>query len=1774
MAEIKNNFLRSKMNKDLDDRLIPNGEYRDAQNISVGKSEEDDIGALEIILGNSEITATNLATAPISAASMKVIGYVTNENKSTVYVFATNYEDTNGPEYTTQPIFIGSDKRCIIYSWNLTEPTAINIILDSTFLNFSITNPIQSSIIEDLLFFTDNRNQPRKINITKPLGYYTNESQISVAKFSPYEPISLIEKVKTTAISNGPSTFNYTDTASQGITGGVEFRGDNNTLPAAYAWAEFGAGQIKVTKTSDGSSIADSGADALLSNYTVTTYGPGTWNTYTFPINVTTTVGLELTFTCPPLLNQIVVTDVTGIKVGMQLVSTDSTGANQKIVGSDFVYVTAIDTTTNIVTILSYTPLWVGVTVLADDILYFLSSSMSDKSWDSTWPGDPDYLEDKFVRFSYRFQFDDGEYSLMAPFTQIAYVPKQDGYFFGSGESEAGLNDATAADENATYRSTVVEFMENSVNNVELYIPLPEIFPATGVTTRYKIKNLEVLYKESDALIVKILDTLTVGDVLTSSINNICTYDYQSRKPYKTLTEEQTVRVYDKVPVRALVQETAGSRIIYGNYTDRYTPPNNLQYEVKVTDKSATSLFNNWKEYPNHTLKENRTYQVGFVLADKYGRQSPVILSPVSNQKTSTYSGSTIYSPYKSSTSNIKNWFGDALQLTITEKIEGGTTGEISQPNFLTGTPGLYAIRTGDGNGFNTFNATSPSFNATFTEYTFILTFPVGTTPPTLPAIGTYLRGKYVDFVKVIATTLTGTPVSGTSYTITADGAINTDIYEATEPASPDLKYAYTLNETGWYSYKIVIKQTEQDYYNVYLPGILDGYPNQITTVPSPNPGNISIPPPFPTDEDGKTANIILLNDNINKIPRDLSEVGPDQKQFRSSVQLFGRVENSITTTTGIRSNAPTPVVASTALEISVANSAIQANWIVTGTGVINTTWILSVTSPTEFVLSQNATIEDGTVLTFTEADAPVSGYHNVLTFNKQYFPGITTATAINISTADDSNMTPNTLEENSGQKNLYQIDTNPLIARLSTPTSIGVTTGVTDAPLMTPILAIYETEPVESLLDIFWETTSEGLIADLNVDIDNGFTGPNSLTPDGFLLNESKVDGDEISQYFWPVTQEGDPLDDSTRYTYMFLADGSLPPVSATPVEIPQTYVNSAGVTQTNWSVSTNLPNLNSLSNADGTDKFILEYLNDSISSFGYGYRLKLNLNAATDNFIFKHGSSSEVYTFNFTFNTNDSPSVVSTVPLLGSLANITPSILNAFSQIWMDPTEGWDAANPIIDYSILPIDPGVNGTSNSTKTDDLHYAIVGGNTNNYFTLTSTGQLFQTGGRESIPFGGTYTLNITITDATLADGTIDTGNAAVNGSISIARTQIISLGSVPINSGVVSSCIATTVPATTFPSALTSPVNQFTTPNQNDTGYTSPSFGQTVSGIWYISSNTYTGYGTLAGEINNGLTGADQIPLVGVMGTENNGDPWKLGTVLTQGIVAFSCNMAQNNATTQIPNTSFETQLQSTAQFKVFHRLENVTPQPWVQIPDINNNILPGPGNAVPSDRGDGTPSQPYVIETGNLNINNQSFTSYAQIVFAFDEPGEYAVLLDEGATYIGLEDNMRMVAWCNSSDLNHSTCVVEGGSKINNGVIQPYLYGVSGGSEPNNGGNTTPSCLWATNSIWSPIPYGEYVNQFFTDNVYSTSWKTIGGDIISDETNYYTFKSGTVYVQNNTSNLFSYASRFSAADGKKFPTTGGTSCYALYVPAVCTVSNPPVCEPVIRKFPYELNS
>ena len=73
MAEIKNTFLKGKMNQDLDARLIPSGEYREAINLSISRSEGSTVGEFENILGNTVIS--NLEDTGVDVSDVIVIGY-------------------------------------------------------------------------------------------------------------------------------------------------------------------------------------------------------------------------------------------------------------------------------------------------------------------------------------------------------------------------------------------------------------------------------------------------------------------------------------------------------------------------------------------------------------------------------------------------------------------------------------------------------------------------------------------------------------------------------------------------------------------------------------------------------------------------------------------------------------------------------------------------------------------------------------------------------------------------------------------------------------------------------------------------------------------------------------------------------------------------------------------------------------------------------------------------------------------------------------------------------------------------------------------------------------------------------------------------------------------------------------------------------------------------------------------------------------------------------------------------------------------------------------------------------------------------------------------------------------------------------------------------------------------------------------------------------------------------------------------------------------------
>ena len=174
MAEVRNNFLSSKMNKDLDARLVPSGEYRDALNVSISKSEGDDVGALETVLGNISLTDFG-----VTACNVDIVGKYMDVANDRIIVFMTNYVDTSSDRLSN---FSPATAYHAIGVYNLKTLTS-TIVVTGRFLNFSKTHSVHGvNMIEELLFWTDNRNQPRKINITRALGntsYYTSEDHIS-----------------------------------------------------------------------------------------------------------------------------------------------------------------------------------------------------------------------------------------------------------------------------------------------------------------------------------------------------------------------------------------------------------------------------------------------------------------------------------------------------------------------------------------------------------------------------------------------------------------------------------------------------------------------------------------------------------------------------------------------------------------------------------------------------------------------------------------------------------------------------------------------------------------------------------------------------------------------------------------------------------------------------------------------------------------------------------------------------------------------------------------------------------------------------------------------------------------------------------------------------------------------------------------------------------------------------------------------------------------------------------------------------------------------------------------------------------------------------------------------------------------------------------------------------------------------------------------------------------------------------------------------------------
>jgi hypothetical protein len=167
MANLTRNFTKGKMNKSVDERILPQGEYLDALNIRMGSTENSEIGVVSNSKGNTKLTGLTYNGYSLSSQA-RCLGAFEDGADETIYwmVHDPGFESPGSPATGIVDMIVSYDVKTLIVTYHVISVNDGGNL--KTTLNF---NPefLFTGIdkIENLLFFTDNYNPPRKINVTK-----------------------------------------------------------------------------------------------------------------------------------------------------------------------------------------------------------------------------------------------------------------------------------------------------------------------------------------------------------------------------------------------------------------------------------------------------------------------------------------------------------------------------------------------------------------------------------------------------------------------------------------------------------------------------------------------------------------------------------------------------------------------------------------------------------------------------------------------------------------------------------------------------------------------------------------------------------------------------------------------------------------------------------------------------------------------------------------------------------------------------------------------------------------------------------------------------------------------------------------------------------------------------------------------------------------------------------------------------------------------------------------------------------------------------------------------------------------------------------------------------------------------------------------------------------------------------------------------------------------------------------------------------------------------
>jgi len=231
----------------------------------------------------------------------------------------------------------------------------------------------------------------------------------------------------------------------------------------------------------------------------------------------------------------------------------------------------------------------------------------AQKSFKAVLEDTDSLFEFKFPRFSYRYKYQDGEYSTFAPFSRVAFLA--DTYNFSPSQGyNLGMSNQLRSLVLKGYHAGEDRMMED-------------------------VAEIDILYKETNNPTVYTVTTITPKDTTPGlwPVPGQLDGEHEQRGSIEITTDlihavvpsNQLLRAWDNVPRKALAQEISANRLIYGNYLQNFNVPSLPEV---IAGYDALSI-NTESDIISPSVKSMRTYTLGVVYSDEYGRETPVLFN-------------------------------------------------------------------------------------------------------------------------------------------------------------------------------------------------------------------------------------------------------------------------------------------------------------------------------------------------------------------------------------------------------------------------------------------------------------------------------------------------------------------------------------------------------------------------------------------------------------------------------------------------------------------------------------------------------------------------------------------------------------------------------------------------------------------------------------------------------------------------------------------------------------------------------------------------------------------------------------------------------------------------------------------------------------------------------------------------------------------------------------------------------------------------------------------